>query len=208
MNGIESFINELGNLSYVGVFLISIIANVFVPFPEEVVILGLGYLSGTGHAKITYLIPIVILGSIISDAGMYYLSLRGNKFINIFYQKIFSKKTADKIPWIKENINKVIFFSRFMVQLRFLGPFFAGQIKMPFKKFLMIDFLALSVYIPLFLFLGKYFHKRISFLVDGINVFKNILLIIFGAIIIFSIFKILKRKVKNIFEKISSEYKG
>lgn len=205
LNGAEKLIMELSTLSYFGIFLISILANVFVPFPEEVVLLGLGYLSGTGNTNIWILIPIVIAGSALSDIGMYYLSRGGNKWVNMFYQKVFAKSVGDKMKWMNANINKVVFFSRFMVQLRFLGPFMAGQIKMPFKKFIKIDLLALLVYVPLFLGLGKYFHRRIAQIITGVEVARNIILIVLGFIIIFAIFRILKKKLMKIFEKIMSE---
>lgn len=206
MNGTETLIAELSSLSYFGIFLISIVANVFVPFPEEVVLLALGYLSGTGNANILILIPIVILGSLLSDIGMYYLSRGGNKWVNIFYQKVFAKKLGDKLVWMNANINKVVFFSRFMVQLRFLGPFMAGQVKMPFKKFIIIELAALFIYVPLFLGLGKYFHRRIADIIQGVNVVKNAILIVIGFLIIFAIFKVLKKKLMKTFEKIMSNY--
>lgn len=206
MNGTETLIAELGSLSYFGIFLISILANVFIPFPEEVVILGLGYLSGTGNANIWILIPLVTSGLLISDIGMYYLSRGGNKWVNMFYQKVFADKLGDKLVWMNANINKVVFFSRFMVQLRFLGPFMAGQVKMPFKKFILIELAALFIYVPLFLGLGNYFHSRISSIIDGVNVVRNVILTVAGLLIIFAIFKILKKKLMRIFKKIMSNY--
>lgn len=206
MNGTETLIAELSSLSYFGIFLISILANVFIPFPEEVVILGLGYLSGTGNANIWILIPLVTSGLLISDIGMYYLSRGGNKWVNMFYQKVFADKLGDKLVWMNANINKVVFFSRFMVQLRFLGPFMAGQVKMPFKKFILIELAALFIYVPLFLGLGNYFHSRLSSIIDGVNVARNVILIVAGFLIIFAIFKILKKKLMKIFKKIMSNY--
>jgi membrane protein DedA with SNARE-associated domain len=206
LNGTETLIAELGSLSYFGIFLISILANVFIPFPEEVVILGLGYLSGTGNANIWILIPLVTSGLLISDIGMYYLSRGGNKWVNMFYQKVFADKLGDKLVWMNANINKVVFFSRFMVQLRFLGPFMAGQVKMPFKKFILIELAALFIYVPLFLGLGNYFHSRISSIIDGVNVVRNVILTVAGLLIIFAIFKILKKKLMRIFKKIMSNY--
>ncbi len=206
MNGTELLIAELSSLSYFGIFLISILANVFIPFPEEVVLLGLGYLSGTGSANIWLLIPIVMSGLLISDIGMYFLSRGGNKWVNMFYQKVFAGKLGDKLVWMNANINKVVFFSRFMVQLRFLGPFMAGQVKMPFKKFILIELAALIIYVPLFLGLGNYFHSRISSIINGVNVARNAILILAGFFVIFAIFKILKKKLMKIFEKIMSNY--
>ncbi len=137
---------------------------------------------------------------------MYFLSRGGNKWVNMFYQKVFAGKLGDKLKWMNANINKVVFFSRFMVQLRFLGPFMAGQVKMPFKKFILIELAALFVYVPLFLGLGNYFHSRISSIIDGVNVVRNAILIFAGFVAIFAIFKILKKKLMKIFEKIMSNY--
>lgn len=206
MEDTETLIAGLNSLSYLGIFGISILANVFIPFPEEVVLLGLGYLSGTGHTNIFILIPIVILGLLLSDIGMYFLSRAGNRWVNLFYEKVFANKIGDKIKWVNANINKVVFFSRFMVQLRFLGPFMAGQIKMPFKKFLKIELLALIIYVPLFLGLGNYFHKKLSMIVGGIGVVRNTILILLGFILIIGLFKFLRKKFASILDKVMTDY--
>lgn len=191
-------IRQLGALSYLGVFGVSIIANVIVPFPEEIVLLGLGYLAGTGHANLLILIPIVIAGLLVSDVIMFSLSKSGNKWVKKFYEKIFSKSLESRREWLETHINKVIFFSRFLVQLRFLGPFLAGQAQISLKRFLKYEIAALLIYVPLYLWVGFYFRNRIEFIASGISAVKNIILIVVGIGLLLAISKLIRRKVFKI----------
>ena len=87
---------------------------------------------------------------------------------------------------------KVIFISRFLVQLRFLGPFIAGQSRVSWKKFLVWDILALSVYVSVLMWAGHYFEHRIDSIFDGINTAKNVLLVALAAGILWSVTKLVR----------------
>ena len=135
----QELINQTGLLSYFGIWGISIISNVIIPVPEEVVLLVFGYLAAGSKFDLIILLPVVMSGLLLSDIVMYFFSRRGNKLISAFYDKVFASRLESKKEWISRHINKVVFFSRFLIQLRFLGPFFAGQTGMPFRKFLFLD---------------------------------------------------------------------
>jgi hypothetical protein len=45
----QSIITELGALSYVGIWITALLSNIVIPIPEEVVLLGFGYLAGTTY---------------------------------------------------------------------------------------------------------------------------------------------------------------
>ncbi len=202
MSATQELIKEVGLLSYMGIWFVSIISNVVIPVPEEVVLLVLGYLSGGPKLDGVLLLPVVLSGLLVSDIAMYFFARRGNKLVSTFYDKVFASRIESKREWIDRNINKVIFFSRFLIQLRFLGPFFAGQTKMPFRKFFFLDLAALLVYVPLYLFIGWYFRNRIDFIAGGVNKVRNIIIIVALSLVLFSIFKflrnyILKNKLKN-----------
>lgn len=191
----QGLINELGTLSYVGIWGVSLLSNVVIPIPEEGVLLALGYLSGTGRVNGLILIPIVISALLTSDMIMYYLSKKGNKLISLFYNKLFASRLANKQDWMRAHIKKVIFFSRFLVQLRFIGPFMAGQMNVPPKTFILYDFLALLVYVPLFIFLGWFFHTKINLIIDGIGTVRNVILIVAGLLIALSFSRFVYRFV-------------
>src|SRR3989344_5837114 len=194
MTGTEELIYQLGTLSYLGIFGISLLANMVIPVPEEVIILALGYLAGIGKLHGLILIPIIILGLLISDIVIYVLAKKGNRFITLIYRKFFAKRLEKRQQWIETHIGKVIFFSRFLVQLRFIGPFLAGQKRVPWRKFLVYNTTALVIYVPLYIFLGWYFQSRIRLIVEEIGVVRNIILIVVGALIAFSLFKFVYNK--------------
>lgn len=178
---------HLGSLTYLQIYGISTIANVVIPFPEEIVLLALGYGARAGHGTVGVLIPIVMAGLITSDIAMFVLSHKKNRFVTYFYQKFFADRLEDKHAWIEEHIGGIIFFSRFLIQLRFLGPFLAGQHGVSWKKFLLFELAALLIYVPLVLGAGWYFHARIEAIASGVNVVRNVILITFAIAILYSI---------------------
>jgi len=206
--GTEDLIKELGTLSYIGVFGVALISNVFIPVPEEIVVLVLGYLSGGPIFSGTLILPVVILGLLTSDIAMYFLSKKGNKLITAFYDKVFAGRLASRTEWLRKHIFKVIFFSRFLVQLRFLGPFLAGQMGVPFRKFFFLDLAALLIYVPLYLFAGFYFRSRLDYIISGIGTVKNIILSVVVFLVLISISRatykyLIKENAK--FEKAKNE---
>lgn len=179
-------------MSYLGIFGISFLANVVVPVPEEIVMLAIGYVAGTGAISFWITLPVVILGALASDAGMFALSRNDNRFIKGFYHRFFAKVFPIDIKFLRRHSGKVIFISRFLVQLRFLGPFIAGQSRVSWKKFLVWDILALSVYVSVLMWAGHYFEHRIDSIFDGINTAKNILLVALAAGILWSVTKLVR----------------
>ncbi|OGI64406.1 hypothetical protein A2733_01200 [Candidatus Nomurabacteria bacterium RIFCSPHIGHO2_01_FULL_40_20] len=190
----QEIINQIGALSYFGVWLLSFAANVLVPIPEEGVFIILGYLAGGPHLNGLILFPVIFTGVIASDITIYLLARGGNRFITGAYKRIFASQVESRMEWVQKNINKVIFCSRFLIQLRFLGPFLAGYLKIPFKKFLLLDAGALLIYIPLYLALGWYFRSRIDSILNGIGVARNIILMAILLGLVFLFMKYIRKK--------------
>jgi membrane protein DedA with SNARE-associated domain len=184
----QNLITELGALSYIGIWFTALLSNVVIPVPEEVVLLGFGYLAGTGHINFFILLPIVISGLLVSDIGMYILAKKGSRLVNWFYNKFFSKRLMQKNEqWFTDHMNKIIFFSRFLIQLRFIGSFLAGQKKIPFRRFVVYDLAAIIIYVPLYTLLGLFFHNRVQAIIENVGVVRNILLVVIGLLIVFGL---------------------
>jgi membrane protein DedA with SNARE-associated domain len=192
----QSIITELGALSYVGIWITALLSNIVIPIPEEVVLLGFGYLAGTGHIDFFILLPLVISGLFVSDIGMYLLAKKGSRIVTWFYEKFFSKHLPQKNDqWFADHMNKIIFFSRFLIQLRFIGPFLAGQKKVPFKRFALYDLAAIIIYVPLYTLLGLFFHSRVQAIIDNIGVVRNIALVVIGLFLVFGLSRRYIRRV-------------
>lgn len=198
MIGTEEIIKQISLLSYGGIWLTAFAANVIVPIPEEGVLLLLGYVAGGPTWNGLIILLIVYTGVIASDILIYSLAKAGNKFVTGAYNKLFATKVEARREWIEKNMDKVIFFSRFLIQLRFLGPFLAGHMKVPFKRFITLDALALLLYIPLYLTLGWYFRSRIDFILSGIGVVRNVIITLGIILIVLFALKFLRKKYYNV----------
>ncbi len=189
MNNAQEIITHLGALSYGGVFIISLLSNVVIPVPEEVALLAVGYGARATGLSLWLIIPIVIAGLLASDLILYYFSRRGNRLVTGFYNRIFKNRLTERKQWLEDNVKKVIFFSRFLVQLRFLGPFFAGQTKVSWKTFVAYELAALVIYVPIVVGAGWFFRHGIANIIGGINVVRNIVLIVLGLLFLISLYE-------------------
>ncbi len=192
MTETQILIQNLSAYSYLGIFITAILANVVVPFPEEIVILAMGYVIGTGHINALIAFPIILAGLILSDTVMYLFARKGARLLTAFYDRFFAKTLQSKQAWIDRHPGRVIFFTRFMMQFRFLGPFLAGQKKMPYLKFLAYELAALLIYVPVLLVLGNYFQNRLEYIVSGIGTVRNIILIVIGILALIAISKFIR----------------
>jgi membrane protein DedA with SNARE-associated domain len=198
-------INSIGGLQYGGLFVLALMANMIIPVPEEVILLVSGYLVGTGHFNYLTTALIFLSGMYMSDIGLFYLSRKGNKFVEKLKSKIKNKNFLQDEDFVKRHIKKIIFGSRFLVYIRFIGPVLAGSTKTKWSTFLFYDFIALLIYVPFVLFIGKYFHKNISSVLNGVSVGRNIALTIILIILGFILLKYINKKfIKDFSQKVSS----
>ncbi|MFT5280918.1 MAG: membrane protein DedA with SNARE-associated domain [Flavobacteriaceae bacterium] len=181
----ETFIQTIGAFSYVGVFIFSLLANMVMPVPEEVFLLIVGYLGGIGVVKLWISGLIIFCGLTISDIVLYHLSRGAGKIVSFLRKKLVGKdKDASEINIFRPHINKFIFFSRFFVGFRWIGPVLAGSLRIPKKQFLIYNSLALVVYIPFMLWLGYFFRNRIEELITRSDNVKYFVLIAIGIIVL------------------------
>lgn len=202
--GAEEFITGLGGLSYLGIFGLSLIANILFIVPEEVVLLGIGYVARAGDVNIFAVIPLVMMGLLSSDAVLYGLSKGNSRAIHFLYDRIFSKRIAffsKKLSgdeaWIEKHLEQVIFYSRFLMQLRFIGPFMAGKHKASPRTFFTYELAALVIYVPLLLWVGWYFRSRIEHIIDRIDLAHNIILITVIALLLLPFLQSLFRRAMS-----------
>jgi membrane protein DedA with SNARE-associated domain len=186
-------IRHVSALSYAGIFGLSLLANVVIPVPEEISLLAIGYVIGTGKIDPFITTAIVIAGLLVSDFIVFILARQGNKILTFIYNKFFSRTLARDPEFVKKHIEKFIFFSRFLVQLRFLGPFLAGKEKTSLRTFFTYELAALFIYVPGLLLLGDYFRDRFEAIVGGLGAFRNIILIIVGIFLLISFMSLIRQ---------------
>lgn len=182
MEETNMIISSVGGLSYGGIFILAILSNIFIPVPEELILVVMGYLSGNGMFLYPIVMTLFIGGLMLSDYCLYSLAFSGSKLVRRLIKKLEKRGLMKNEAHTRRHIKKIIFFSRFLVYLRFMGPIMAGYLRVKRKMFLSHNFLALVIYVNIFLGLGHHFHKQIEFITAGVARFKNYLLIALFAI--------------------------
>jgi membrane-associated protein len=203
MQNADVIVNSLGSLSYGGIFIIALMANLVIPVPEEIALLAMGYLTGIGVFTYPLAMIIFVLGMLVSDYILYSLSYTGSKFVSKFKERLKNKGYLKNEDYVKKNIKKIIFFSRFVVYLRFIGPVLAGSLKINRKVFLAYDFLALVIYVNIFMLLGHYFHQQVYLIENGIAKFIHYFLTIIILIIVVIALRYVQKNFLNWMNKIS-----
>ena len=196
MEGASFILDIAYQWSYLGIFGIAFIANAFPGIPEEVFILALGYLGSTPSFNMVLIGVVALVGMFLSDCIIFGISRGGVQMYHKIAEKLFGHEDVEKMTHssiAKKHINKIIFFSRFVVQVRFLGPFLAGLYKVSWRRFLFFDTLALLIYVPVALFLGSYFQGRMEKILSGSAIFGNYVLILVVVIAIFIIVRVIRK---------------
>ena len=109
--------------------------------PGDSLLITLGLISARGDIDLKYLIPILIIATILGDNFSYFL---GRKYANAvrnnikrFYLEEKHMELAQK--FYKEHGGKTILFCKFIAFVRTFAPFVAGTSKMNFGRFFLFD---------------------------------------------------------------------
>lgn len=192
-------------LAYVGVLVVGFISNMFVPVPEELVFIGLGYLVGGGSLRFIPTVIAIILGALVNDIMLYYLSRRGNRLLRGIYDRLFADLMPLDSPFLKKHMGKVVVISRLLMQVRFLGPFFSGTLHIPLRKFIRWDLMALCFYVPIFVGLGAFFQARVERVMSGLGSTQNIMGIVFGVILAIAILQVSRKYAIRFYKKMTGK---
>lgn len=197
---------SIGGLTYGGMFVLALISNMVVPVPEEIVLVAVGYFSAKGHFSFLYSYFIFVSGMFISDTVLYYMAFKGARITKRLRTKIENNRHLKDEGFVKNNIKKIIVFSRFLMYLRWIGPVLSGITRVPYKKFAIYNLLALLMYVPLILFLGFYFENYIDKIMSDVNTIRNIFMMVLSVFILIFIFKNLNKKFIRTITETIDEY--
>jgi membrane protein DedA with SNARE-associated domain len=178
------------HFSYFGIFAIVALSGYLIPFPEEIVLLSLGYFTAAIHANIFAVITVAIIGILAGDSAIFYLSLSSNKYIDRLKRKIREPILKKYEQFLQNHAKKTIFASRFIIGLRFIGPVLAGSAKTSWSSFLVSDGAAAIIYTLFIVLLGFHFHNKILLLISEFElirhlIFLTVVVLVGGGISIF-----------------------
>ncbi|MEQ1678900.1 MAG: VTT domain-containing protein, partial [Chitinophagaceae bacterium] len=140
--------------SYLGIFILIIVSGYILPVPEDLFLIVIGYLVYAGVFPLIPVVIIAILATFVHDQILFYLGKSENERAKWFLER-FSKVTMlNHEELVRDHLYRIVFYSRFIPFVRLAGPLLAGSEKVPWKKFALVDFAAVSLYAPLSIGVG------------------------------------------------------
>jgi membrane protein DedA with SNARE-associated domain len=180
---------------YVAIFLIIYIAAIMVPLPSNAMLLAIGAFASQGYVNFWIVLATAILGNVLGDVTDYSLT---RKYGDVVIKKLRLDKLVF-LEYLTEEIKKdatvTIFFTRFAGSLCPVVSLLSGLVKVPFKKFLLLDFVGNFLEQSTALVIGFYVGNSWNAFSNIINLFVAIVAF---AMIIFILLRIQKRILKRI----------
>lgn len=144
--------------SYVAIIIVLILTGSGLPIPEEVPIVTAGILSAHGLLNPWLALASCLLGALVGDCVMYAIGHRfGRSAVREhrwWVRFIKPEREARIEQMIERHGLKVFFVTRFLVGLRSPAYLTAGVLRVPFRRFLLIDLFCASTVIGLFFILS------------------------------------------------------
>ncbi|NDK08869.1 DedA family protein [Candidatus Gracilibacteria bacterium] len=150
---VDFIVNIVGDMGYVGIYLMMTVESSFIPFPSEVAMIPAGYLASIGKMNFLYAFIAgtmgAMTGSIINYVLGFYL---GGPIIKTLVHKygkyIFLKEDhyIQAETYFQKHGSITTFLGRFIPAVRQLISVPAGIFKMNFIKFISYTFLGASIW--------------------------------------------------------------
>lgn len=181
MSGFDFIIGYLDSLSYLGIFFVFLFY--FIPIPEEVLLLGIGYLVDIGDLNIYAAIAVSIGGIMAADNMWYWLGRSHSKITAKLRNKIGENRTAIYERMLKKHTGKYVFLSRFIPGARAIGPSLAGSMNLSKKYFWFFNTLAVLLYVPIFISIGYFFNYNLEILINKIVSIRHVVFVLFVSLV-------------------------
>lgn len=178
---------------YTAVFLV--LGTLGLPIPEEVILLLVGYLAGTGVVNVWFIGPYTLVVIVLLDNGIYWAARQvGPGFIKRWGRFVLiSEDRMEKLRhYVERHGNKTVFFSRILLGFRSAGLIMAGVTKMPWKSFLLWDSLSILTFSSFMIGLGYYFHYSLTQFLKDLKFVRHLVFFsILGLVFLWLVWQII-----------------
>jgi membrane protein DedA with SNARE-associated domain len=162
-----------------------LLENAGLPLPGETTLLVASFLAySERELQLRYIIPIGIAACTVGDNLGYLVGYRGGRPLLDWYCRFFHirPRTISRAERRFERYGAVtIFFARFLFGMRIIAGPMAGVLRMPWKKFLLFNFLGATAWVTAISVLGYVFGsqwERLLYLLKGAQLLVLALLVL------------------------------
>lgn len=183
----EQIVNAMTEYPYLVVGVLLVVCGLGLPLPEEIVLLATGYFCAKfpDRAEPAWMMlccgAAILVGDVIPflagrTFGTRLLRLRWLRYV------VTRKRLMDFDRWFRRRGDLVIVIARFLAGIRVVAFFTAGTMKMPWRRFLLLDGMGIALLVPLLIWGGFRSAGVIDELIDTVqSVERGILWAVIGG---------------------------
>ncbi len=197
----HTIVQYIGDMGYLGIFLLMFLESTFFPFPSEIIMIPAGYLAYQGELNLYIVILVGIFGSVLGALFNYYLAMHfGRKFILKYGKYFFIKEeTLDKLEaFFTKHGELSTFNGRLIPGIRQLISLPAGLARMNVAKFSFYSGLGAGIWVVILVALGYLLGSNEALISEYL---KSATLIALISVVFITLFYVLRnRRKKEILE--------
>ena len=172
-NTMDLLISIFSDYGYLAVFVMLLLCGFGLPIPEDITLVAGGIIAGLGYADVHTMFAVCMAGVLIGDGIMFTLVHHFGQRI-LAFAPVRRLVTPQRFAQVQEKFvkygNWVLFIARFLPGLR--SPIFivAGMSRrISIWRFILMDGLAASISVPVWVYLGDYGAYNRQWLLDMIS---------------------------------------
>ncbi len=172
----EQIVTAMTEYPYLVVVVVFLLCGLGLPLPEEIVLLAGGYfcVKFPGQASLPLMMLWCAVGILVGDLLPFVLGrVFGARLLRLRWMRylVTKQRLASFDRWFRRRGDLVILIARFLAGLRMVAFFTAGTMKMPWRRFLLLDGLGIALMVPLLVWLGS---RSAGFIDEMIETVKQV----------------------------------
>lgn len=187
---VDFIVKTVGDLGYMGIFIMMFLESSFFPFPSEVVMVPAGYLAYKGEMNLFWAIFAGIAGSLAGAVFNYLLALKfGRAFLQRYGKYVLIKEeTIERMESFFEKHGHISTFSgRLIPAVRQYISLPAGLAKMNLLKFSIYTSLGAGIWVLILALLGYFIGHNQALISEYLRVIIISILVLLAVFILFYI---------------------
>jgi len=170
----DQLVQWLLDYPYLGAAGVFLLCGLGLPLPEEIVLLAAGYVCAKLPDNLDLgLMMVWCAGAILAGDLLPYVLGRvfGTRLLRVRWMRILvtKRRLAMFDRWFRRRGDLVILIARFVAGLRVVAFFTAGAMKMPWRRFLVLDGLGILLIVPLLTWLGYHSQGFIDEMIENVQ---------------------------------------
>ncbi|OOR98752.1 DedA family protein [Haemophilus paracuniculus] len=180
----ELLISFFSSYGYWAVFFVLLICGFGVPIPEDITLVSGGVISGLGYTNVHWMLVVSMIGVLVGDSTMYWLGrIYGERILQ--FPLIRKVATPERFATVQERFEKqgwkLLFVARFLPGLRAVVYLVSGITrKVSFFRFVLVDFCAAIISVPIWVYLGDFGAQNLDWLHDQVKRGQTTIFVLLG----------------------------